>query len=83
MEKGLGTVSGKRDAKEPQARDRPTKAVPPEFEEWHPSHIKTGLKNRRIGKKVPVQIPKKPWAAFIAPQSPGRSQFSAGAMRQL
>ena len=60
MEKGSGTVSGKHDAKEPQARNRPTKGVPPQFEEWRPSHIETGLKNRRIGKKVPVQIRKKP-----------------------
>jgi hypothetical protein len=60
MEKGSGTASGKHDAKEPQARDRLTELVPPQFEEWHPSHIKTGLKNRRIGKKVSVQTRKKP-----------------------
>ena len=60
MEKASGKVSGKDDVKEPQARYQPPKVVLPQFEEWHPSHVKTGLRNRRIGKKVPVQVRKEP-----------------------
>ena len=61
MEQGSGTVSGKRDVKEPQARPQPTDQGPlPQFEEWHPSRIKTGLRNRRIGKKVSVRVRQKP-----------------------
>jgi hypothetical protein len=61
MEKGSGTVSGEHDVKEPQARPQPTDRVTlPQFEEWHPSHIKTGLRNRRVGKRVAVRIRKKP-----------------------
>jgi hypothetical protein len=53
--------SGKRDVKEPQTRHQPTdQARLPQFEEWNPSNIKTGLRNRRIGKKFSVQIHKKP-----------------------
>src|SRR5215471_13321384 len=61
MEKGSGTVSGEHDAKEPQARRQPTdQGTLSQFEEWHPSRMKTGLRNRRIGKKVPVGVRKKP-----------------------
>src|SRR5215468_9473421 len=60
MEKGSGTVSGEHDAKEPQARRQPTDQVKlSQFEEWHPSHMKTGFRNRRIGRKVPVRVRKK------------------------
>jgi hypothetical protein len=45
--------------KESQARGEPTEVVFPQFKEWHPSRIKTGLRNRRIGKRVPVRIRKK------------------------
>jgi hypothetical protein len=51
-----GEGSCKDDVKEPQAKHQPTKVVLPQFEEWHPSHIKTGLRNRRIAKKVPVPV---------------------------
>ena len=54
MEKGSGTVSDKHDVKEPRTRQQPPHAKLPQFEEWHPSRIKTGLRNRRIGKKVSV-----------------------------
>ena len=61
MEKGSGTVSGEHDVKEPQTRHQSTdQARLPQFEEWHPGHIKTGLRNRRIGKKVSVRIRPKP-----------------------
>src|SRR6516225_8988887 len=52
MAKRSGTVSGKHDVKEPQTRHQPTdQARLAQFEEWNPSQIKTGLRNRRIGKK--------------------------------
>jgi hypothetical protein len=54
MVKGSGTVSDKHDVKEPRTRQQPPLAELPQFEEWHPSHIKTGLRNRRIGKKVSI-----------------------------
>src|SRR5262249_27246357 len=53
MEKG----SGKRDVKEPQTRHQPTdQARLRQFEEWHPSRIRTGLRNRHIGKTVSVRV---------------------------
>ena len=59
MEKGSGTVSDKHDVKEPRTRQQPPHAKLPQFEEWHPSRIKTGLRNRRIGKKVSARVRKK------------------------
>jgi hypothetical protein len=61
MEKGSGAVSGEQAVKERQARRQPTEqGTLPQFEEWHPSHMKTGLRNRRIGKKVSVPVRPKP-----------------------
>jgi len=60
IEKASGIVSGEGDAKEPQTRHQPpVQARLRQFEEWHPSHMKTGLRNRRIGKRVPVRLRKK------------------------
>jgi hypothetical protein len=55
MEKG----SDKHDVKEPRTRQKPPHAELSQFEEWHPSRIKTGLRNRRIGKKVSARVRKK------------------------
>jgi hypothetical protein len=60
MEKDLGTVSGEHDVKEPQTRHQPIEVALAQFEEWHPSHMKTGLRNRRIGTRVSVRVRKKP-----------------------
>jgi excisionase family DNA binding protein len=50
-------VSGEIEVKEPQTRHLLTdQGTLSQFEEWDPSHMKTGLRNRCIGKKVPVQV---------------------------
>jgi hypothetical protein len=56
MEKGSGPVSGEHEVKKPQTRQQPIEVTVPQFEEWHPSHMKTGLKNRRLGKRVSVRV---------------------------
>jgi hypothetical protein len=61
MQKDSGTVSGEDHVKEPQTRHLLTdQGTLSQFEEWRPPHMKTGLRNRRIGKKVPLQVRKKP-----------------------
>ena len=53
MQKDSGTVSGEGHVKESQTRHPLTdQGTLSHFEEWHPPHMKTGLRNRRIGKKV-------------------------------
>jgi hypothetical protein len=59
MEQGSDTVSDKHAVKEPRTRQQSPHAELPQFEEWHPSRIKTGLRNRRIGKKVLARVRKR------------------------
>jgi hypothetical protein len=54
MQKDLATVSDEQDEKEHQARNLPTDQVTlSEFGAWRPSRMKTGLRNRLVGRKVP------------------------------
>jgi hypothetical protein len=49
----LGTVSAEDDLEVLRARRLPTDQVAvPQFKNWHSSQMKTGLRNRIIGKKV-------------------------------
>jgi len=60
MAKRSGTVSGKHCVKEPQTTHQPIEVALAQFEEWHPSHMKTGLRNRHVGKRVSVRVRNKP-----------------------
>jgi hypothetical protein len=60
MRKRLGTVSGEDGAEVPQGRRLPNaQATVPHIKTWHPSRMKTGLRNHLIGKKVSLGVRKR------------------------
>jgi hypothetical protein len=55
MRKDSGTVSGEDSVQWLQGRRYPNDQVTvPHVKSWHPSRMKTGLRNRPVGRKVPV-----------------------------
>jgi hypothetical protein len=60
MRKRLRTISGEDGIEVLQARRSPyDQATALYIKPWRPSRMKTGLRNRLIGKKVSVRIPKR------------------------